>query len=66
MIDKSEYCEQLAIDIKDIIISLVTDYVDLATYTTNVSEDTLISLDATVDDLTYAIERYRKGMGGKH
>lgn len=63
MIKELEYREELANRVKDVLTRLVTDYVDLVTYTI-VSEDTLISLDATVDDLIYAIERYKKEMGG--
>ena len=63
MIKELEYREELANRVKDVLTCLVTDYVDLVTYTV-VSDETLLSLECRVDDLTYAIERYKKEMGG--
>ena len=62
MIKELEYREELANRVKDVLTCLVTDYVDLVTYTV-VSDETLLSLECRVDDLTYAIERYKKEMG---
>lgn len=58
-----EYREELVNRVKDVLIHLVTDYIDLATYNI-VFDETLSSLECRVDDLTYAIERYKKEMGG--
>ena len=62
MIKELEYREELANRVKDVLTRLVTDYVDLVTYTI-VSDETLSSLECRVNDLTYAIERYKKEMG---
>ena len=63
MIKELEYREELANRVKDVLTCLVTDYVDLVTYNV-VSDETLLSLECRVDDLTYAIESYKKEMGG--
>ena len=55
--------EELVNRVKDVLTHLVTDYVDLATYNI-VFYETLLSLECRVEDLTYAIERYKKEMGG--
>ena len=65
MIKELEYREELANRVKDVLTRLVTDYVDLVTYTI-VSDETLLSLESRVDDLTYAIERYKKEIGGNN
>ena len=65
MIKELEYREELANRVKDVLTRLVTDYVDLVTYTV-VSDETLSSLECRVDDLTYAIERYKKEMWGNN
>ena len=60
-----EYREELVNRVKDVLTRLVTDYIDLATYNI-VSDETLLSLECRADDLTYAIERYKKEMGGNN
>lgn len=62
MIKELEYREELANRVKDVLTRLVTDYVDLVTYSI-VSDETLLSLECRADDLTCAIERYKKEMG---
>ena len=57
--------KELVNRVKDILTRLVTDYVDLATYNI-VFDETLLSLECRVDDLTYAIERYKKEFGGNN
>ena len=57
--------EELVNRVKDVLTRLVTDYVDLATYNV-VFDETLLSLECRVDDLTYAIERYKKEIGGNN
>ena len=65
MIKELEPREELVNRVKDVLTCLVTDYVDLATYNI-VSDETLLSLECRVDDLTYAIERYKKEIGGNN
>ena len=55
--------EELVNRVKDVLTRLVTDYIDLATYNV-VFDETLLSLECRVDDLTYAIECYKKEMWG--
>ena len=62
MIKELEHREELANRVKDVVTFLVTDYIDLATYTI-VSDETLSSLERIANDLTCAIERYKKEMG---
>ena len=63
MTKESEYREELVNRVRDVLTRLVTNYLDLATYNI-VFDDTLLSLECRVDDLTYAIECYKKEMGG--
>ena len=56
-----EYREELVNRVKDVLTCLVTDYIDLATYNV-VFDEMLLSLGRRIDDLTYAIERYKKEM----
>lgn len=65
MTKELECREELVNRVKDILTRLVTDYVDLVTYNI-VFDETLLSLECRVDDLTYAIERYKKEMGGNN
>ena len=65
MTKELECREELVNRVKDVLTRLVTDYVDLATYNI-VFDETLLSLECRVDDLTYAIERYKKEMGGNN
>ena len=62
MIKELEHREELANRVKDVVTHLVTDYIDLITYTV-VSDERLLSLECSVNDLTCAIERYKKEMG---
>ena len=65
MTKESEYREELVNRVRDVLTRLVTNYLDLATYNI-VFDDTLLSLECRVDDLTYAIECYKKEMGGNN
>lgn len=63
MKNELECHKELVNRVKDVLTRLVTDYVDLVTYNI-VFDETLLSLECRADDLTYAIERYKKEMGG--
>ena len=65
MTKELECREELVNRVKDVLTRLVTDYIDLITYNT-VFNETLSSLEYRVDDLTYAIERYKKEMWGNN